>query len=102
MRDRTLRSVGAPACPVCSRPLGVVFAHPRSLGEPRYDANGCFGSHLPVADSEHDGSNPPTHSGYSLQCGAEIPIIAFITEAPAVRQILAYLNKSISPPCISH
>jgi hypothetical protein len=29
------------------------------------------------------------HSGYSLRCGTEMRIIAFITKAPAVRQILA-------------
>ena len=32
------------------------------------------------------------------KCGAEMRIIAFITEAPAVRQILAHLGEATSPP----
>ena len=32
------------------------------------------------------------------KCGGEIRIIAFITEAPAVREILAYLGEPTSPP----
>ena len=32
------------------------------------------------------------------KCGAEVRIIAFITEAPAVRQILAHLGEPTSPP----
>jgi hypothetical protein len=32
------------------------------------------------------------------KCGAEMRIIAFITEAPAVRQILAHLGEPTSPP----
>jgi len=41
------------------------------------------------------------HRGYSLRGGAEIRIIAFITEAPAMRQILAYLNEPNSLPYIA-
>ena len=32
------------------------------------------------------------------KCGGEIRIIAFITEAPAVREILTYLGEPTSPP----
>jgi hypothetical protein len=32
------------------------------------------------------------------KCGGEIRIIAFINEAPAVRNILAHLGESTSPP----
>lgn len=33
----------------------------------------------------------------SLQCGFSKHVIAFITKAPAVRPILAYLNEPTSP-----
>ena len=32
------------------------------------------------------------------KCGAEMRIIAFIKEAPAMREILAHLGEPISPP----
>ena len=32
------------------------------------------------------------------KCGAEMRIIAFITEAPSVREILAHLGEPPSPP----
>jgi hypothetical protein len=35
------------------------------------------------------------------KCGAEIRIIAFITEAPSVREILAQLGEPTSPPRIA-
>ena len=35
------------------------------------------------------------------QCGGEIRIIAFITDAPARRDILAHLGEPIAPPRIA-
>jgi hypothetical protein len=41
------------------------------------------------------------HSGYTLRYGAEIHVIAVITGAPAVHEILAYLNEPTSPLCFA-
>ena len=40
-------------------------------------------------------------SGHWPRCGAEMRIIAFITEAPSVHEILTHLGELTSPPRIA-